>query len=158
MVQLFVVIHRSLITCGTDITPWTVCSCQVRACVLCGAGLRDYLHWEGTICTSANCLGGQFALVRSVRGDNLHGGTPCTPTRVRKKDCTTPPRNYTPQRARATVGDKERKEKHNYDLKHGEYHNKRVPAVLQVSMQMLHVTVVYSSCILPLSPARFTFL
>ena len=33
--------------------------------------------WEGTICTSANCPGGQFALVRSVRG---HGATPCTPT------------------------------------------------------------------------------
>ena len=59
-----------------------------------------------------------------------------------------------PQRARAIVGAKERKEKHNYyDFKHGEYHNKRVPAVLQVSMQMLHVTVLYSSCILPLSPA-----
>ena len=38
-----------------------------------------------------------------------------------------------PQRALATVGAKERKEKHNnYDLTHGEYHNKRVPAVLQV--------------------------
>ena len=60
-----------------------------------------------------------------------------------------------PQRALATVavGTKERKEKHNYDLKHSEYHNKRVPAVLQVSMQMLHVTVLYSSCTLPLSPA-----
>ena len=58
-----------------------------------------------------------------------------------------------PQRARATVGAKERKEKHNYDLKRGEYHNKRVPAVLQVSMEMLHVTVLYSSCTLPLSPA-----
>ena len=60
-----------------------------------------------------------------------------------------------PQRALATVavGAKERKEKHNYDLKHSEYHNKRVPAVLQVSMQMLHVTVLYSSCTLPLSPA-----
>ena len=62
-----------------------------------------------------------------------------------------------PQRARATVGDKERKEKHNYDLKHGEYHNKRVPAVLQVSMQMLHVTVLYSSCMLPLSQSRMIY-
>ena len=37
----------------------------------------------GTICTSAECLGGHSALVQIVWGEDiLHGGTVCTPTPV----------------------------------------------------------------------------
>ena len=66
MVQLFVVIHRSLITCGTDMC---VVARYAHASFA-GRGPGDYLHWEGTICTSAKCPGGQ-----SARGETLHSDT-----------------------------------------------------------------------------------